>query len=109
MKKNYLVKEFAEIGAKYTPEAMADYQQRWMELIDEVKRNLDADPAGTTAQALARRWTTLLNEVYGNRPELKTRIGEAYMAGAMPAEHMPFGPEVWEFIKKALAAAKRNP
>jgi DNA-binding transcriptional MerR regulator len=103
------LEEFAEIGTKYTPEAMADYQRRWGELIDEVKRNLGADPAGAAAQALARRWTALLNEAYVNRPELKTRIGEAYAAGAVPAEHMPFGPEIWEFIKKAHASAKKKP
>ncbi len=103
------LEEFAEIGTKYTPEAMADYQRRWAELIDEVKRNLGANPAGEVAQSLAKRWTALLNEGYGDHPGLKARIGEAYTAGAMPAEQMPFGPEVWEFIKKAQAAAKKRP
>ena len=100
------LEEFAGIGKKYTPESMADYQRRWAELIEEVKRNLGAEPAGPVAQDLAKRWTALLNEAYGNHPGLKKRIGEAYTAGAMPAEHMPFGPEVWEFIKKAHAAGK---
>lgn len=100
--------EFADIGKGYTPESMAGYQKRWTELIEEVKRHLDADPAGEVAQDLAKRWSALLNEAYGNHPGLKARIGEAYSAGAVPAEHMPFGPEVWEFIKKALAAALKT-
>jgi DNA-binding transcriptional MerR regulator len=103
------LEEFAEIGTKYTPEAMADTQRRWAALIDEVKRNLGADPAGEVAQSLAERWAALLNEGYGNHPGLKARIGEAYTAGTMPAEHMPFGPEVWGFIKKAQAEAKKRP
>ncbi len=102
------LKEFQEIGKKYTPEAMEQYQRRWTELIDEVKKNLRADPAGEVAQGLARRWAELFNEAYGNHPQLKARIGEAYQSGAMPAEHMPFGPEVMDFIKKALAAAKKK-
>jgi DNA-binding transcriptional MerR regulator len=102
------LEEFADIGKKYTPESMADYQRRWTELIEEVKRNLSADPAGEVGQALAKRWSTLLNEAYGNHAELKARIGEAYTAGAVPAEHMPFGAAVWGFIKKAHAAAKKK-
>ncbi len=102
------LEEFADIGKKYTPESMAGYQRRWTELIEEVKRNLSADPAGEVGQALAKRWSALLNEAYGNHSELKARIGEAYTAGAVPAEHMPFGPEVWGFIKKAHAAAGKT-
>jgi DNA-binding transcriptional MerR regulator len=44
------LEEFADIGKKYTPESMADYQRRWTELIEEVKRNLSADPAGEVGQ-----------------------------------------------------------
>ncbi|MBE0712122.1 MAG: hypothetical protein IH583_07035, partial [Candidatus Aminicenantes bacterium] len=45
MKNGYLIKEFAEVGKKYTPEMAAAYQRRWAELIDEVKQNIKADPA----------------------------------------------------------------
>ncbi len=100
------LKEFQEVGTKYTPETMQDYQRRWTVLIEEVKRNLDADPAGPVAQSLAKRWTELLNEAYRDHPELKARIGEAYTRGAIHPEQRPFGPEVWDFIKKAHAAGK---
>jgi DNA-binding transcriptional MerR regulator len=102
------LKEFAEVGKKYTPEMVAAYQRRWAELIDEVKKNLKADPASETAQSLAKRWTDLLNEAYGDRPELKARIGEAYTAGAVPDDYRMFGPEVWDFIKKARETAKKK-
>jgi len=102
------LKEFAEVGKKYTPEMVAAYQHRWAELIDEVKKNLKADPASETAQSLAKRWTDLLNEAYGDRPELKARIGEAYTAGAVPDDYRMFGPEVWDFIKKARETAKKK-
>jgi len=101
------LKEFQEVGKKYTPEMVSAYQRRWAELIEEVKKNLGADPAGEVAQSLARRWKELLNEAYGDHPQLKARIGEAYAQGAIPADHRMFGPEVWDFIKKAQAAAKK--
>jgi DNA-binding transcriptional MerR regulator len=102
------LKEFQEVGKKYTPEMAAAYQHRWAELIEEVKQNLAADPASEIAQSLAKRWKDLLDEAYGSHPELKARIGQAYTAGAVPNDYRMFGPEVWDFIKKAREAAKKK-
>jgi DNA-binding transcriptional MerR regulator len=99
------LKEFAEVGKKYTPEAMAAYQKRWADMIAEVRANLNLDPASEKAQDLGRRWKALLDEAYGGRPELKSKIAAAYSAGAIPKEHNMIAPEVWDFIKKVHAAA----
>jgi len=98
------MKEFEEIGKGYTPQQMEDYQKKWAALIEEVKRNLDTDPAGPLGQELARRWQALFNEAYGGHPNLKKRIGEACRSGAVPAEYQMIGPKVWEFISKASSA-----
>jgi hypothetical protein len=100
------LKEFQEVGKKYTPEMVETYQRRWAALIEEVRNNLEDDPASDIAQSLAKRWKDLLDEAYGDHPELKARIGQAYTAGAVPADYRIFGPEVWDFIKKAHAAKK---
>jgi DNA-binding transcriptional MerR regulator len=102
------LKEFKEVGKKYTPEMVEAYQRRWKELIDEVKTNIQADPASEIAQSLAKRWKALLDEAYGDHPQLKARIREAYAAGAVPDDYRMFGHEVWEFIKKAQAAGKKT-
>jgi DNA-binding transcriptional MerR regulator len=102
------LKEFQDVGKKYTPEMVKAYQDRWAALIAEVKQNLKADPASPVAQSLAKRWKELLDEAYGDHPQLKARIGEAYTAGAIPDDYRMFGPEVWEFIKKARAVAKKT-
>jgi DNA-binding transcriptional MerR regulator len=99
------LKRFQELGKKYTPEDMAAYQKRWAALIGEVTANLMLDPASDKAQDLGRRWTALLDEVYGGQPQLKTRIAKAYNAGAIPKEHNMIAPEVWDFVKKVHAAA----
>jgi DNA-binding transcriptional MerR regulator len=102
------LKEFKEVGKKYTPEMVEAYQRKWAEIIDEVKKNLTLDPASDKAQDLGRRWKALLNEAYGDHPQLKARIGEAYTAGAIPQDYRMFGPEVWDFIKKVHAAANKK-
>ncbi len=99
------MKEFAEIGKKYTPEDMAAYQSRWAALIAEVKANLKLDPAGDKAQDIGRRWQALLDEAYGGHPGLKARIGQAYSTGAIDKDHNMIAPEVWAFIKKVHTAA----
>jgi len=98
-------KKFQELGKKYTPQDMVAYQNRWAALIAEVKANLGLDPAGDKAQDLGRRWTALLDEVYGGQPALKAQIAKAYNAGAVPKEYNMIAPEVWDFIKKVHAAA----
>jgi DNA-binding transcriptional MerR regulator len=104
------LKEFEEIGKRYTPEMMEAYQKRWTALIEEVKSNLDADPAGEIAQSLAKRWKALLDEGYGGHPGLQKKIAAAYKAewkaGNTSGPGMPFGPEIWEFIHKAMEIAK---
>ncbi|HSA94969.1 MAG TPA: TipAS antibiotic-recognition domain-containing protein, partial [Acidobacteriota bacterium] len=99
------LKKFQELGKKYTPGDMAAYQNRWAALIAEVKANIGLDPAGDKAQDLGRRWTALLDEVYGGQPAIKAQIAKAYNAGAIPKEHNMIAPEVWDFIKKVHAAS----
>jgi len=99
------LKEFQEVGKKYTPEMMTAYQNRWTALIEEVKAAIGLDPASEKAQDLGRRWTALLDEVYGGQPALKAQIAKAYNAGAIPKEQNMIAPEVWDFIKKVHAAA----
>jgi hypothetical protein len=102
------LKEFQEVGKKYTPKMMTAYQNRWTALIEEVKANIGLAPESDKAQDLGRRWKALLDEGYGDHPQLKARIGEAYKAGAVPQEYRFFGPEVLDFIKKVQAAAGKK-
>lgn len=106
------LKEFEKIGNDFSPEAMKAYQDKWTVLIEEVRANLNADPAGPVAQNLARRWAEHLDAAYGGHPGLKQKIGQAYQeawkAGGDFEGHMPFGPEIMEFIVKAQRAAGKD-
>jgi hypothetical protein len=107
------MKEFEEIGKKYSPEAMRDYQNKWTSLIAEVQKNLSADPESDIAQDLATRWRDLLNEGYGGYEGLREKIGQAYQESwktgefpTTPSGKPPFDQRIWEFIQKACAARK---
>jgi len=105
-------KEFEEIGKTYTPETMEAYQKKWAALIEEVKANLTVDPASAVAQSLAKRWKDLLDEGgYGGHPGLQKKIAASYQSewaagNTAQSQTMPFGPQIWEFIHKALEASK---
>ena len=103
------LKEFEEIGRRHTPETMEAYQKKWAVLIEEVKANLAADPASDVAQSLAKRWKDLLDEGYGGHPGLQKKIAAAYQSewksgNTAQGSAMPFGPEIWEFIRRAMEA-----
>jgi DNA-binding transcriptional MerR regulator len=107
------MKEFEEIGKKFTPEMMQDYQNRWTKLIAEVQKNLDADPASAVAQDLARRWSELLDQGYRGHEGLLPKIGQANQEAMRTGQHPatptgkpPFDQKVWEFIQKADAIRK---
>jgi DNA-binding transcriptional MerR regulator len=102
------MKEFQAIGQRTTPDEMKAYQKKWADLVEEVRQNLSADPAGPVGQDLARRWKALFDEAYGSHPKLKERIGKAYSSGAVPAEYRIISPEIWEFIARASSAAGKK-
>ncbi len=102
------LQRFQELGKDYTPGMMTAYQDRWAALIAEVKDNLGLDPASEKAQDLGRRWAALLDEAYGGHPDLKSRIAEAYRAGAVPKEYNMIAPEVWDFVHKVQAASGKK-
>jgi len=107
------MKEFEEIGKKFTSEQMQDYQDKWTALIAEVRKNLSAEPASPVAQDLARRWKELLDQGYSGHEGLQKKIGQAYQASwktgefpTAPDGKPPFDHRIWEFIQKASAAGK---
>jgi len=43
-----------------------EFRRRWQELLDDVVKVADTDPAGPQAQTVARRWVELLQELAGS-------------------------------------------
>jgi len=53
------------------PETLERYHQGWKKLFLEVEAALDVDPAGETAQSLARQWVLLAEVISGGDPGIK--------------------------------------
>ena len=93
-------------AAPRTPDRI-ELRRRWQELLDDVVKVADGDPAGEEAQAIARRWIDLLQELAGNGGALDAQlVKSAGVLGAAARTHSNGTPaeRAWEFVGKALAA-----
>jgi hypothetical protein len=85
-------------------------EQDWKTLIGDVEAAIAAktDPAGAKALALARRWSGLVSGFTGGDAGVQQGLNKLYAdQGNWPSSFQkPFGDEVWQYIKKAMAAHK---
>jgi DNA-binding transcriptional MerR regulator len=89
-----------------TPDRL-ELRRRWQELLDDVAKVADTDPAGPEAQAIAARWVDLLQELAGSGAALDAQlVKSAGVLGAAARTHSNGTPaeRAWEFVGKALAA-----
>ncbi len=98
------LKQFAELKQRYSEKEITEYTERWQNLIDEVKNALHEDPKGPIGKSLAKRWLALVDEVYGNHPELKSAVHDAYKQEKIP--NSPFNKDVFDWIEKAIGNKK---
>jgi DNA-binding transcriptional MerR regulator len=108
----------AKIGQRrelWSPELQERVSREWLELIRDVEAALGEDPASPKGQALAGRWTALVEEFTGGDPEIAGGLKNLYADSAnwpsqAKRQMQPFriAPEVWEFINRAIAARGRG-
>ena len=97
--------EAAAPAAPRTPDRV-ELRRRWQELLDDVAKLADTDPAGPEAQAIAGRWVQLLQELAGSGAALDAQlVKSAGMLGAAARTHSNGTPaeRAWEFVGRALA------
>ena|ERR1035438_8809907 len=98
---------------EWTPEMQQRVTAQWRELFAEVEAALGKDPASEQVQALADRWTALVEGFTKRDPDLTQSASRAWKDfGNWPAEAKqqaaPFSNrEVWNFMQKALALRKQ--
>jgi DNA-binding transcriptional MerR regulator len=104
--------KLAERREEWTPELQERVSRQWMGLIAEVETALGEDPAGARVQALADRWTALVEGFTKGDPDITQGVKNLYADQAnWPASFQqqakPFmNKEVWAFIHKAIALRK---
>lgn len=80
----------------------------WAALIAEAERLKHGDPASPEAVDLARRWMAQVAKFTRGDAQVSAQLGAAWKeTAADPAasRQMPFSPEVFDFIRRAQAAA----
>lgn len=108
----------AKVAARrqlWSPELQERVGRQWLDLILDVEAALDEDPAGDKGQALAVRWTALVEEFTGGDPEIASGLQKLYRDSAnwpnqAKQQMQPFhiSAQVWGFISRAIAARKRG-
>jgi DNA-binding transcriptional MerR regulator len=102
--------KIAEIGKTWTPEMQIKVRQDWKDLISDAEAAIsrNEDPAGPAAQLLARRWSDLVRSFTRGDSEIQKGVNSFYSdQGNWPSTFQkPFSDEVWEYVKKAMAAHK---
>jgi DNA-binding transcriptional MerR regulator len=93
--------------APRTPDRI-ELRRRWQELLDDVVKVADTDPAGPEAQTVAGRWVELLQELAGSGAALDAQLAKSagMLLGAAARTHSNGAPaeRAWEFVGRALAA-----
>jgi len=98
---------------EWTPELQEECSRQWLELIADVRAALGEDPAGPKVQALADRWTKLIEGFTGGDPDITQGVRNLYADKAnWPASFQrqakPFmDKEVSSFMSKALALRQK--
>ena len=104
--------KITERARTWTPELQAKVEQDWKTLIADVEGAIaaKADPADAKALALARRWSDLVRGFTGGNAGVQQGLNKLYAdQGNWPSSFQkPFSDEVWEYIKKAMAAHKTS-
>ena len=105
----------AERRQLWSPKLQERVSRQWLELIGDVEAALGEDPAGEKGQALAARWTGLVEEFTGGDPEVASGLKNLYEDNAnwprqakRQMQQFRISPEVWGFINLAIAARKRG-
>ena len=112
VKKYYTEEQLQELARRGTPEVLEKGQRDWAELLKEVEAAAGegVDPASERAQALARRWSALIESFTGGDPGIAESLSNLYRDQAnWPAgAQKPFGDDAVAFIRKAQAARQKE-
>ena len=112
VKKYYTEEQLQELSRRGTPEVLEKGQRDWAELLREVEAAAGegVDPASERAQALARRWSALIESFTGGDPGIAESLSNLYRDQAnWPAgAQKPFGDDAAAFIRKAQAAHRKE-
>jgi len=97
-----------ERRALWSPELQERVSREWTELFADIEAALGESPSSPKAQALAARWSTLLEGFTGGDPEIQRGLNTMYADQdnwpAEQRERFRIQPEIQAFISAAMTA-----
>ena len=102
VKKYYTDEQLADLASRWSPELQAEAERDWAELIRDVKDAVGEDPAGERAQALAARWSALIERFTGGDSGIRENLGRLYAdrTNWPQGAEKPYPDDVGAFIAK---------
>lgn len=111
VKSYYTEEQLDELGKRWSPALQERAERDWAALIKDVEEaaGRGEDPASESGQALAARWSELIEAFTGGNPAIAENLGRLYADEAnRPATFKkPYGEEAETFIRQATAARKK--
>ena len=112
VKQYYTEEQLADLSRRGTPEVLERGQREWQKLIAEVNQAVaeGVDPASERAQALAARWSALIEEFTGGDPGILENLKRLYadQANWPDTFKKPYGDDAGAFICRAQSAGKQE-
>ncbi|HKR01284.1 MAG TPA: MerR family transcriptional regulator, partial [Pyrinomonadaceae bacterium] len=112
MKKYYTEEQLAELAERGTPEVLEKGQRDWAELIKDVEAAASegVDPQSERAQALAARWSALIEAFTGGNPGIRENLARLYadQANWPSTFNKPYSDEVGSFIHRVMTSQKKE-
>jgi len=94
-----------ELKANTNPEQRTAFEKTWANLVDEMKSNLDNDPASAVGIALGKKCMDWLNTVYGKKyAHLRTKKFEKGFAEGKGLDEVGLTPQIVSWMDKAIDA-----
>lgn len=74
---------------------------QWVELLRDIRKNMDKSPSSSIAQNLAKRWSDLTHEIYDGDIKLANKAWK--LGKEQDLGFYEFDPEIVQFIEAAVA------
>ena len=100
--------DFQKLVNSRSKEEWDKYHKLWLSLLEEIKQNMHHAPDSKIGQKLAKKWVDVVNEIYGDYPELGEKMWLALKTDAMPKKDFPYTSELLTYIEKATNILKKK-
>lgn len=99
-----------KLKSKFTTAQMSAFKKERADLMTQVEANLDKDPGSDFGIALAKKWMTMINGLYGKEfAGLRNIIWEkAYKGGEMNDPEYALPPQIVDWLDRATKAYYTN-